>query len=98
MSQDDQREWEMESGVDKPRNNRGTLSLSGKVEHKIFPSALKTDGDLGHFPTFFPWHELVECFNPPPSTTWVEEERMCVFKLLASSIAPLPLFPSPFST
>ena len=53
MSQDDQREWEMESGVDKPRNNRGTLSLSGKVEHKIFPSALKTDGDLGHFPTFF---------------------------------------------
>ena len=47
MSQDDQREWEMESGVDKPRNNRGTLSLSGKVEHKIFPSALKRDGDLG---------------------------------------------------
>ena len=49
MSQDDQREWEMESGVDKPRNNRGTLSLSGKVEHKIFPSALKRDGDLEHF-------------------------------------------------
>ena len=49
MSQDDQREWEMESGVDKPRNNRGTLSLSGKVEHKIFPFALKTDGDQEHF-------------------------------------------------
>ena len=66
MSQDDQREWEMESGVDKPRNNRGTLSLSGKVEHKIFPFALKTDGDLEYFFSFFPWDELVECFNPLP--------------------------------
>ena len=77
MSQDDQREWEMESGVDKPRNNRGTLSLSGKVEHKIFPSALKRDGDLGHFFSFSPWDELVECFNPLPVPRELEK-RVCV--------------------
>ena len=91
MSQDDQREWEMESGVDKPRNNRGTLSLSGKVEHKIFPSALKTDGDLGHFFSFFPWHELVECFNPLPVPRGLKK-RECVFQIISFFYCPPPPF------
>ena len=65
MSEDDQREWEMESGWINPETARGTLSLSG-VRWIIMKTTI-TKGLIGGLPkkTGFFWEISPKSVYPP---------------------------------